>query len=51
MTKADIARIFSEQKAAEANEAADAKRLSRVRRELKRGMDEIELGNEEEVHE
>lgn len=47
MTVSDLKRIYEEQAQSERNEAADAKRLSRARRELKRRMDEVEMENEE----
>lgn len=48
MTKVDILRIYAEQNLQQANEAADARRLSKARLNLKRNMDALEMGDEEE---
>jgi hypothetical protein len=45
----DITRIFAEQKMQEANEKADAARLSKARLEFKKRLDEVEMRNEEEA--
>lgn len=47
MTRADLIRIYAENSEQERNEKAEAQRLSKARVNLKRRMDEIELGNEE----
>lgn len=45
--RADLIRIYAETSEQERNEKAEAQRLSKARVNLKRRMDEIELGNEE----
>lgn len=47
--KVDIVRIYRENAMQEANEKADAVRLSKARLEFKKRLDEVEMGNEEEA--
>lgn len=47
MTHADIQRIFEEQAQAEANEQAEAKRLSKARLMLRKRLEEVEHGDED----
>lgn len=48
MTTVDLIRIFAEQAQAEANEAADARRLSKARLTLRKRLDDEELGENED---
>lgn len=47
MTKVDILRIFEDLNVQQANEAADARRLSKARLTLRKRLNEIELGDNE----
>lgn len=47
MTKVDILRILEDLNAQQANEAADARRLSKARLTLRKRLEEIEHGDED----